>query len=153
MAVNWLPDGFTSVTPSLVVDGGEKAIEFYQKTLGAELIDKSAGEDGKIMHAQMKIGNAMIMLNDEFPDWGSVGPKKIGGSAVTMHVYVPDANAVWEEVVASGAEITMPMADQFWGDRYGTFVDPFGHKWGIAQRIENPTDEEVQERMKAAGFA
>jgi PhnB protein len=153
MAVNWLPEGFTTVTPYLVIDGAEKAIEFYSKTLGAELIDKSAGPDGKIMNAQIKIGNAMIMLNDEFPDYGAIGPKKIGGTAVTMHIYVPDANATWEKVKTSGAEITMPMSDQFWGDRYGCFTDPFGHKWSIAQRIENVSDEDMQKRMAEAGHA
>lgn len=149
MAVNWLREGFTTITPCLVVDGGEKAIEFYQKAFGAEVVDKSPGEDGKIMNAQLKIGNAMIMLNDEFPDWGQVGPNKMGGSPVSMHLYFPDANAAWDRAVKAGAEVTMELADQFWGDRYGTVKDPFGHKWAIAQRIAEPTQEEIDKAVAA----
>src|SRR5512141_501421 len=125
MATNPIPEGFTTITPYLVVDGADRAIDFYQRALGAELIDKAVGPDGKVMNAQLKIGNSMLMLNDEFPDYGAVGPLKLGGTAVTMHLYVPDVDAAWKRAMDAGVEVTMPLADMFWGDRYGCFKDPF----------------------------
>lgn len=149
MAVQKIRDGFSTVTPYLVVDGAEKAIEFYQKAFGAELVDKAMGPDGKVMNAQMKIGNCMLMLNDEFPDYGAVGPLKIGGSAVTIHLSVEDVDAMWKRATDAGVEVTMELADMFWGDRYGSFTDPFGHKWSMATHIADPTPEEMEKAMAA----
>ena len=150
MAVNPIREGFNTLSPYIVVDGAEKAIEFYKKAFGAELVDISKGPDGKVMNAQLKIGNSMMMLNDEFPDWGSVGPNKMGGSPVTIHLSVEDVDTVWKNAVAAGAEITMPLADQFWGDRYGSLKDPFGHKWSMSTHIADPTPEEMEEAMQKA---
>jgi PhnB protein len=149
MAVKKIRDGFSTLTPYLVVDGAEKAIEFYQKAFGAELVDKAMGADGKVMNAQLKIGNCMLMLNDEFPDYGAVGPKKIGGSAVTIHLSVEDVDAMWKRATDAGVEVTMELADMFWGDRYGSFTDPFGHKWSMATHIADPTPEEMEKAMAA----
>lgn len=149
MAVKKIRDGFSTLTPYLVVDGAEKAIEFYQKALGAELVDKAMSPDGKVMNAQMKVGNCMLMLNDEFPDYGAVGPLKIGGSAVTIHLSVEDVDAMWKRAIDAGVEVTMELADMFWGDRYGSFTDPFGHKWSMATHIADPTPEEMEKAMAA----
>jgi len=150
MAVSKIREGFNTLSPYLVVDGAEKAIEFYKKVFGAEVVDISKGPDGKVMNAQIKIGNSMMMLNDEFPDYGAVGPLKLGGSPVTIHVSVEDVDSIWNKAVAAGVEITMPLADQFWGDRYGSFKDPFGHKWSVSTHIADPTPEEMEEEMKKA---
>ena len=144
------PAGFHTVTPYLVVDGAEKAIEFYKKVFGAEAIDVAKGPDGKVMNAQLKIGDSMIMLNDEFPDYGAVGPTKMGGSPITLHLYVPDADATYNKAVEAGCQVTMPLADQFWGDRYGMVVDPFGHKWGIATRVKDVSQADIDAAMASA---
>jgi len=149
MAVKKIRDGFSTLTPYIVVDGAEKAIEFYEKAFGAELVDKSMGPDGKVMNAQLKFGNCMLMLNDEFPDYGSVGPKKIGGSPVTIHLSVEDVDSVWKRAIDAGVEVTMELQDMFWGDRYGSFTDPFGHKWSMATHIADPTPEEMEKAMAA----
>src|SRR4051812_41402933 len=120
MAVQKIREGFSTLSPYLVVDGAEKAIEFYQKALGAKVVDVSKGPDGKVYNAQLKFGNCMLMLNDEFPDYGSVGPNKLGGSAVTIHMSVEDVDMLWKSATDAGMEVTMPLADQFWGDRYGS---------------------------------
>src|SRR5690349_6668728 len=135
MAVNPIREGFNTLTPYIVVDGAEKAIELYKKIFGAEVVDISKGPDGKVMNAQIKIGDSMMMLNDEFPDYGAVGPKKLGGSPVTIHVSVVNVDEVWKRAMDAGVEVTMPLADQFWGDRYGSFTDSFGHKWSVSTHI------------------
>jgi len=144
------PTGFHSITPYLVVDGAEKAIDFYKRAFGAEAVDVAKGPDGKVMNAQIRIGDSMLMLNDEFPDYGAVGPLKMGGTCVTMHLYVPDADATWQKALDAGAQVGMPIADQFWGDRYGMVTDPFGHKWGIATRVRDVTPEDIAEAMSSA---
>lgn len=148
MAVSKIREGFNTLSPYLVVDGAEKAIEFYKKALGAEVVDVSKGPDGKVYNAQLKFGNSMLMLNDEFPDYGSVGPNKLGGSPVTIHMSVEDVDSLWKKAVDAGCEVTMPLADQFWGDRYGSLKDPFGHKWSMSTHIADPTPEEMEEKMK-----
>ena len=150
MAVSKIREGFNTLSPYIVVDGAEKAIEFYKKALGAEVVDISKGPDGKVYNAQLKFGNSMLMLNDEFPDYGSVGPTKLGGSPVTIHMSVEDVDSLWKKAVDAGCEITMPLADQFWGDRYGSLKDPFGHKWSMSTHIADPTPEEMEEKMKEA---
>jgi uncharacterized glyoxalase superfamily protein PhnB len=141
-----VPEGFRTVTPYLVVDGASDAIEFYQQAFGAEELSRLPGPKGKLMHALIRIGDSRIMLTDEFPQSGSRSPHAVGGSPVTIHLYVPDADATFERAVAAGAKITLPLADAFWGDRYGRLEDPFGHRWSIATRKEDLSREEILSR-------
>jgi PhnB protein len=138
-----IPDGFNTLTPYMVVDGAEKAIELYKKAFGAEVVNISKTPDGKVMNSQLRIGNSMMMLNDEFPEYGSVGPNKIGGSAVTVHIYTKDVDALWQQATAAGMEVTFPLQECFWGDRYGSLKDPFGHKWSMSTCIAEPTQAEM----------
>jgi PhnB protein len=142
-----IPDGMHSVTPHLVIDGAAAAIDFYVKAFGAEDVARLPGPQGKLMHALIRIGGSAIMLVDEFPDWGSFGPKALKGTPVTIHLYVPDTDAFYARAVAAGAKATMPPQDMFWGDRYGQVEDPFGHKWSIATHIRDVTPEEMQKAM------
>ena len=147
-----VPDGYHTITPHLVVKNGAKAIEFYKKAFGAKEIARAPGPGGTLMHATLQIGDSIVMLNDEFPQWGAQGPQSIGGTPVTIHLYVDDADKWYKRAVAAGAQETMPIQDCFWGDRYGKLTDPFGHKWAIATRKETLTPQEIQQRAKAAGF-
>jgi len=147
-----IPDGFTSLTPYLIVDGADAAIELYQKALGAEVINVAKTPDGKVLNAQLQIGNSMLMLNDEWPDWGAIGPKKIGNTAVTIHLYVEDAQAAWDRAIAAGFEASMPIQVQPWGDLYGSMKDPFGHSWSVATHVEDVSDEEFRRRMSESGM-
>lgn len=149
MAGSRIPEGFHTLTPYIVVDGAAAAIELYKKALGAELVSSSPTPDGKIMNAQLRIGNSMLMLNDEFPDYGVTGPAKIGGTAVTMHMYVEDVDAAWQQAVDAGFQVAMPLENQFWGDRYGQLKDPFGHSWSLASRMEEVSQEEMERREAA----
>lgn len=149
--VNPIPEGVHTITPHLVAKNAGEAIEFYKRAFGAEEICRMPGPDGNsIMHAEMRIGDSMVFLCDEFPDMGARGPKSLGGSPVTMHMYVKDANAAFEQATKAGADVVMPLQDMFWGDRYGKLVDPFGHHWSIAQHIEDLTPEEMGKRAAAA---
>ena len=143
-----IPDGFRTITPHIVVAGAAAAIEFYKKAFGAEVIRQMPGPGGNVMHAEIRIGDSIVMLNDEFPDYGALGPKSIGGTATTLHIYVNDADAFMDRAVKAGAEVAMPLMDMFWGDRYGKLKDPFGHHWSVATHKEDLTDAEVAERMK-----
>ena len=147
-----IPSGHHTLTPHLITKGATEAIEFYKRAFGAEELHRMPfpGPDGtvRIGHACLQIGDSRLFLADEFPEQGAVGPG--GSSPVTIHVYVADADATFEQAVEAGAEVTMPLADMFWGDRYGKLVDPFGHHWSIAQHIEDLTPEQMQERMSAA---
>jgi uncharacterized glyoxalase superfamily protein PhnB len=134
-------------TPYLIVKGAPDAIAFYQRVFGAELKLRLDGPDGSVMHAELQIGPARFMLSEEQPQWGSLSPLSIGGSATSAVVYVPDVDTVFERAVAAGAKATMPVADQFWGDRSGHVVDPFGHQWFISTHIEDPSPDELQRRM------
>jgi uncharacterized glyoxalase superfamily protein PhnB len=146
-----IPDGFHTITPHLVVKDASKAIEFYKKAFGAEELGRHAGPDGKsIMHALLKIGDSMLMLNDEFPEMNCRGPLAIGGTAVTIHLYVQDADKAFERATKAGAKATMPLADQFWGDRYGIVTDPFGHMWSIASHIADLTPAQMADAAKTA---
>lgn len=145
-----IPEGFHTLTPHLVVRGAADALEFYKKAFGAEEIHRMPGPDGKLMHAELKIGNSMLMLADEFPEWGSKGPESIGGSPVVLSLYVEDCDTVYNQAVEAGATVRMPLADQFWGDRYGQLTDPFGHIWGVCTNIKQLTPEEINEAAKAA---
>jgi uncharacterized glyoxalase superfamily protein PhnB len=139
------------LTPHLVVKGANKAIDFYKKAFSAEEIRRMPGPDGKsIMHAELKIGNSRLMLVDEFPEMNARGPESIGGTPVTIHMFVEDADTVFNRAVNAGAKVRMPLADMFWGDRYGVLTDPFGHLWSIATHKEDLTTEEIGKRMQTA---
>ena len=150
MAAKAIPDGFTSITPHLVIKGAAKALDFYKKAFGAEEVMRlECPETGAMMHAEMRIGNAVVMLADEFPTMGVVSPSTLGGSGVTIHLYVQDVDAAFKKAVAAGATAAMPPMDMFWGDRYSKVVDPFGHSWSIATHKKDVTPEECMAGMKA----
>ena len=144
-----IPKGLHTVTPSLVVAGAAKAIDFYKKALGAEELMRFPGPDGKIMHAEIRIGDSIIMLGDEMPEQGAKGPKSYGGTPVSFFVYGEDVDAAWKRAVDAGAKPIMPLADQFWGDRTGSLEDPFGHHWWLAQHIQDLTPEELRKNSEA----
>jgi uncharacterized glyoxalase superfamily protein PhnB len=142
-----IPDDMHSITPHLVCAGAADAIEFYKKAFNATEAARLPGPDGKLMHAMIRIGGSAVMLVDEFPEWGSFGPKSLKGSPVTIHLYVNNVDAVVEQAVAAGAKIKMPVADMFWGDRYGQLEDPFGHRWSVATHVRDVSMEEAERAM------
>jgi PhnB protein len=148
-AKNAVPEGHHTVTPQLILDNAAQAIDWYKKALGAEEVARAAGPDGKIMHGEIRIGNSLIMLNDAMG--GARGPKAMGGSPASLWIYVEDCDGLFNRAVAAGAQVSPgPMgqlADQFWGDRTGTFTDPHGYQWTIATRKEDLTPEEIKHRM------
>jgi len=145
-----IPDGFHTITPHLVVSDAAKAIEFYKKALGAQENGRIMAPDGKaVMHAQLKIGSSMLMLASEFPP-SCLSPKSRGGTSVTLHLYVENADAVFDRAVKAGCAVKMPLTDQFWGDRYGVTEDPFGHQWSIATHKQDLTEEQMAAKAKAA---
>jgi uncharacterized glyoxalase superfamily protein PhnB len=150
-SVKPIPDGMHTVTPHLVCAGAAAAIEFYKKAFDATELSRVPSEDGKLMHASVRIGDSVVMLNEEMPGWGSFGPKSLKGSAVTIHLYVENADAVFEQAVAAGAKVTMPLDDMFWGDRYGKVEDPFGHQWSIGTHVRDVSPEEMQKAMEQMG--
>jgi PhnB protein len=145
-----IPDGMTAVTPHLICAGAAEAIDFYKKAFGAKEDGRMAGPDGRIMHASIRIGGSAVMLMDEMPEWGALGPKALKGSPVTIHLYVPDVDAFVARAVKAGAKVTMPIADQFWGDRYGAIEDPWGHKWSVATHMHDLSSKEMAAAMKKA---
>jgi PhnB protein len=146
-----IPDGYHSVTPYLIVNDGARAIEFYKKAFGATELLRFPRPDGKLMHAEMQIGDSRIMLADEYPERGARSPQSIGGSPVTFHVYVEDVDTTFDQAIAAGAKETRPVMDQFYGDRTGGVTDPFGHTWHLATHKEDVSPEEMQRRAAAAG--
>jgi len=140
-----VPDGMHTVTPHLVCAGAAEAIEFYKKAFNAAEVVRLPGPQGKLLHACLRIGDSSVMLVDEFPDCGALGPKSRGGSPVTIHLQVEDVDVVVAQAVTAGAKITMPVADMFWGDRYGTLEDPFGHSWSVATHRRDVSPEEMQQ--------
>ena len=146
-----IPDGHHAITPHLVIKGASEAIDFYKRAFGAEELSRMPfpNPDGtmKLGHAELKIGDSRLFLADEFPDYGSVGPG--ASSPVTLHLYVTDADATFAQAVEAGATVSMPLADMFWGDRYGKVIDPFGHHWSIAEHLEDLTPEQMEEKMAA----
>ncbi len=142
-----IPAGMHSVTPHLVCAGAADAIEFYKKAFNAVETARLPGPDGKLMHAAVRIGDSMVMLTDESPDWGCFGPRSLNGSPVTIHLYVDDVDAVVDQAVKAGGKIIMPVEDMFWGDRYGKLEDPFGHHWSVATHLREVTPEEMKEAM------
>jgi PhnB protein len=148
-AVKPIPEGYHSVTPHLVCRDAGKALDFYENALGAEIRNVSKDDRGNIMHAELKIGDSIVMLSDEFPAFHSLSPLAFGGTAVSLHLYTEDADAVFSKAVQAGAKVTMPIMDAFWGDRYGQVIDPYGHQWAIATRKRVPTPEEMRAAIKA----
>jgi PhnB protein len=143
-----IPDGYSAITPYITVKGASAAIDFYKKAFGAEESYRLDGPDGKVMHAEIRIGGAPIMLHDEMPDWKALSPQTIGDTASSLMLYVTDADAVVKRAVDAGATLTMEVADQFYGDRCGSIKDPFGHKWSIATHIEDVSNEEIGKRAQ-----
>ena len=144
-----LPEGQHTITAHLSVRGASQAIEFYQQAFGAQLLFVHKMPDGKVMHASLKIGNSTLMLADEFPGMGTPSPAALGGSPVVLNVLVEDVDVLWNRAVAAGAKVTMPLANQFWGDRYGQIVDPFGHSWALLSHVEDVPREEMERRANA----
>ena len=144
------PEGMHTLTPHLVCAGAADAIEFYKKAFGAVERFRLPTPDGRLMHASVQIGDSMLMLVDEMPEWGSLGPKALKASPVTIHLAVDDVDAVVARAVACGATIKMPVADMFWGDRYGIVIDPFGHSWSVATHIRDMTPDEIMAASRQA---
>jgi len=144
-----IPDGFNTLTPHIVVDDARAAFAFYSKALGAELVHQMESPDGKICYAQMKVGDSSLMLVEESPQWHMKSPKSLGGTPVTIHLYVNDADTALQRAEQAGATITMPVQDMFWGDRFGKFADPFGHDWSVATHVEDVAPEELSKRAEA----
>jgi PhnB protein len=149
MAVKPIPDGYHTVTPYLIVKDAAGAIDFYKKAFGAEEIMRCPGPDGRIAHAEVKIGDSRVMLGDECPVMKARSPQSIGGTPVGFCLYVKDVDVLSKQAIAAGAKVVQPVQDQFYGDRSGTFEDPFGHKWTIATHKEDVSPEELQKRMEA----
>ncbi|MHB9863241.1 VOC family protein [Streptomyces sp. YIM S03343] len=150
MSVKPVPEGYPRVTPYICVDGAAAAIDFYVSVLGARERMRMEAPGGKIGHAELELGDSVVMLSDEFPDMGFRGPKSVGGTPVTLYVYVHDADAVFTEALAKGAAELEAVKTQFYGDRTGRFEDPFGHRWNVATHVEDVPPEEMEKRAKEA---
>jgi PhnB protein len=150
MAVKPIPEGYRSVTPYLALDDAAAAIEYYTKVFGAKERVRMDGPEGTIGHAELEIGDSLVMLSDALPQFSARSPKELGGTSVTVMLYVEDVDAVVQRAADAGGKIEMEVADQFWGDRFGTVRDPFGHVWTIATHVEDVPPEEMAERAKAA---
>jgi len=143
-----VPKGFHSVTPYLAITGASEAIEFYKKAFGARELARETMPDGKILHARFKIGDSLLMLADEFPGSNHKSPTSAGTSTVTLHIYTTDVDSLWQKAIEAGAKVTMPLENQFWGERYGQLTDPFGHHWSISQQVKM-SREEMDEKRKS----
>ena len=150
--VQAIPPGFHTLTPHLIVRNADEAIEFYKKALGAEVLNVARMDDNRIMHAALRIGDSILMLNDEMPEYGALSPLANGGSGVTIHVYTEDVDSAYNRAVSAGAKVKMPLMDQFWGDRYGVVTDPYGHSWSLASHVKDMSPEEMQ-RAQDDAFA
>jgi PhnB protein len=150
MAVRPIPEGYHSVTPYLAVEDASKAIDFYKEAFGAEESLRMPGPDGKIGHAELQIGDSKLMLSDPFPHSNVRPPSERGGPTASIFLYVEDVDATFEQAQQAGAEVVSELEDMFWGDRFGTLSDPFGHVWSIATHKEDLSEEEMAERSKAA---
>jgi uncharacterized glyoxalase superfamily protein PhnB len=149
--VNPIPPGNHTVTASLVIKGAKRAIEFYKTAFGAKELGVMLGPDGQsVMHAELQIGDTKIYLGDEYPEMGAVSPQTLGGSPVSLNIYTEDCDAVFNRAIAAGAAVKMPIADMFWGDRFGKLTDPFGHNWGILTHVEDVSPADMERRGKEA---
>ena len=148
MPVKPIPDGYQAVTPYLIVSNAAQALEFYKRALGATESFRMASPDGKIGHAEIRIDGAVVMLADEHPEMGHVGPQTIGGTPVSLHVYVEDVDTRFQQAIAAGGREKRAVSDQFYGDRSGSFEDPYGHLWHLSTHKEDLTPEEIRERAE-----
>ena len=149
-----IPPGFRSVTPYLAIDGVAQAIEFYKKAFGAKELSRQAAPDGKIMNANVKIGDSIVMMSDVFPGSDAKSPNALGGSPVTLHIYAKDVDRLWQTALSAGARVIMPLDNQFWGERYGQLVDPFGHRWSISMQVKMSREEmDAKQKEAMAMFA
>lgn len=147
MPAKAIPEGYHPITPYMTVRDAAKAIEFYKQAFGAVEKGVSKGPDGKIMHAELRIGDSIFMLADEFPEFNSLSPQSTGGSGMGLHIYTEDVDSAFDRAVKAGATVEMPVGDMFWGDRYGKLADPFGHKWSIATHKRDMTPAEIDKEM------
>ncbi len=150
MAVQPIPEGYHSVIPALAIDGAADAIEFYKRAFGATERYRMPGPEGRIAHAELQIGDSVVMLSDPFPQSSVKSPTALGGTTVGIFVYVEDVDAVFRQAVDAGATVTMELENQFWGDRYGSLTDPYGHHWSLATHVEDVPPDEMEERAKQA---
>jgi PhnB protein len=148
--VNPIPKGYRSVTPYLTVNDAARALDFYKRAFGAQEVMRMDGPNGKIGHAEIKIGDSIVMLADEMPGTGARSPQSLGGTTGGVMLYVENADTVFNQAVTAGAQVEAPLADMFWGDRYGKLKDPFGHSWSVATHIEDVAPAEMSKRMKDA---
>jgi len=146
--VRAIPEGQHAICPHLVVDSGAQAVAFYKNAFGAEVLGAHYTPDGRLMHAALQIGDSRVMLADEFPGMSEPSPKTLGGTTVVINLYSENVDALFDRAVKAGAVVTMPLGNQFWGDRYGQVKDPFGHKWALGQHIEDVSPEEMERRAK-----
>ena len=149
MATKPIPDGYRTATPYLIVKGAAEAIEFYKRAFGATELLRMADPNGRVGHAEIRIGDSVIMLADEYPEMGHRGPRSLGGSSVSILLYLEDVDAVFERALKAGARAQRPVQNQFYGDRSGTLEDPFGHVWTIATHVEDVPEEELKRRAEA----
>jgi PhnB protein len=150
MAVKPIPEGYNTLSPALAVENASEAIEFYKRAFGAQERGRMEGPGGTIAHAEIQIGDSVVMISDPFPHATTKPPKEVGGTTVTLFMYVEDVDAAVQQAAEAGATVTMPVEDMFWGDRFGSIVDPYGHSWSLATHVEDVPPEEMAERGKAA---
>jgi PhnB protein len=150
MPVKPVPDGYHTITPALTIRDAAKAIEFYKTAFGATERGVMKGPDGKVLHAELMIGDSIIMLSDEFPQYGALSPESTGSTSSSLHIYLDGVDAAFDRAVKAGATVTMPVMDQFWGDRYGQLRDPFGHKWSIGTHIADLSMDDMKRGMDEA---
>jgi PhnB protein len=150
MAAKPIPEGYHSVSPALAIDGAAEAIDFYKRAFGAKERSSMPMPDGKIAHAELEIGDSVVMLSDPFPQSTVKPPTQLGGTSVGIFVYVEDVDSLFQQAVDAGATVTMPLDDMFWGDRFGSVSDPYGHSWSFATHVEDVPPEEMEERAKQA---
>ena len=148
MSASSPPKGYHTVTPAIIVRDADKAIDFYRRALGAQEVSRMKGPDGSIMHAEIKIGDSLVMLGEENEQWGTKSPLSTSGLPSSLHIYVDDADRAFQRALDAGATVRYPLEDAFWGDRYGKITDPFGHEWGIATRVKDLSDEEMERAGK-----
>jgi uncharacterized glyoxalase superfamily protein PhnB len=150
MSVKPIPEGYHTLTPFFTVRDAVRAIEFYKQAFGAQERGVMKGPDGKVMHAELKIGDSIVMLADEFPEFGSLAPESGASTSMGLHIYVNNVDDAFDRAVKAGAQVEMPVVDQFWGDRYGRLKDPFGHKWSIATHVKDMSADEMKHSMDEA---
>jgi PhnB protein len=144
-----IPEGYHSITPNLIVPNGDQAIDFYKRAFGATELSRMPGPGGGVLHAELKIGNSIFMLGEENAEMGSKSPKTLGGTPLSLYIYVENVDQAWERALKAGATANMPLADMFWGDRAGWLTDPFGHAWALAQHVKDLSPEEIRKGQEA----